>query len=94
MPLAGCVTSPASTAADTSSAVACGIGCWPTTATGAVSQRPTHGACITRTPAPSRLCSVASSSREPASSQAIESQTRTVIAGGGVSPSLTTSKWW
>ena len=30
----------------------------------------------------------------PASSQAIESQTRTVIAGGGVSPSFTTSKWW
>ena len=67
--------------APTFSAVACGTGFWPTTATGAVSQRPTHGACSTRTPSPSSAGSVFSSSCDPASSQAIESQTRTVIAG-------------
>ena len=69
------------TASATHSAVACGMGFWPTTATGAVSQRPTQGACSTRTPAPSRAGSFASNSREPARSQAIESQTRTVIGG-------------
>ena len=44
---------PAFTSATTFSAVACGTGFCPTTATGAVSQRPTHGACSTRTPVPS-----------------------------------------
>ena len=65
------------------SAVACGIGFWPTTATGAVSQRPTHGACSTRTSVPRSAGSCRrAASCDPASSQAIESQTRTVIAGG------------
>ena len=59
------------------------MGFWPTTATGAVSQRPTQGACSTRTPVPSSAGSFASNSCDPARSQAIESHTRTVIAGGG-----------
>ena len=92
-PRCGCFTALAWTSAVTFSVVACGTGFCPTTATGAVSQRPTHGACRTRTSVPSEAGSAASSSREPAISHAIESQTRTVIAGGGVSPSFTTSKW-
>ena len=66
------------------------IGFCPTTTQGATSQRPTHGACRTRTSLPRFIFS---SSWAPASSHAIESHTRTVSAGGGVSPSFTTSKW-
>src|SRR6185436_15893866 len=81
------------TSAATFYAVARGTGFCPTTATGAVSQRPTQGACSTRTSFPSTPGSVSSSERDPARSHEIESQTRTVIAGGAASPSFTTSKW-
>ena len=51
-----------------------------------------HGACITLTFGPSFSVSSASSRSEPIKAQDSESQTRTVTAGGGVSPSFTTSK--
>jgi hypothetical protein len=88
------VVLPASTAAFTFSNVAFGIGFWCTTATGASSQRPTQGACFTRTLRPRRLGNSRSSFSAPAISQESESQTRTVSGGGGNSPSFTTSKWW
>ena len=82
------------TARCTAATLAPPIGFWPTTATGAVSHRPTHGTGWTRTPAPSFACSSANNGCAPANSQLIESHTRTVSRGGGVSPSFTTSKWW
>ena len=67
---------------------------WPgSMRTGACSQRPTQGAWSTRTSAPRIPGSLSRSVCDPASSHAIESHTRTVRAGGAVSPSLTTSKW-
>ena len=45
------------------------------------------------TPGPSVFGSVASRCSAPAIAHDSESQTRTVTAGGGVSPSFTTSKW-
>ena len=51
-----------------------------------------HGARTTRTPGPSLFGSSANSRSAPLSAQESESQTRTVTAGGGVSPSFTTSK--
>ena len=70
------------------------IGFWPTTATGAAAQRPTHGTDWTRTAGPSAVSRPVSRDCAPANSQLIESHTRTVSRGGGVSPSFTTSKWW
>ena len=58
----GCFTALARTSAATFSAFACGTGFWPTTATGAVSHRPTQGACTTRTSGPRRPGNVANSS--------------------------------
>ncbi len=89
-PGAGCFTALALTSAEIFSTLACGSGFCPTTAAGAVSQRPMQGACSTRTSFPRMPGSFASSSLAPAISQAIESHTRTVIAGGGTSPSLIT----
>jgi hypothetical protein len=52
-----------------------------------------QGALRTRTEeAFSRALSEASNASAPFSSQVIESQTRIVVGGGGVSPSFTTSK--
>ena len=79
---------PAATAAVTASGVACAIGLRPTTATGACSQRPTHGAGITRTLAPRPLRNASISRGAPASSHDSDSQTRTVSGGGGVSAFL------
>ena len=79
----GCFTALAWTSAATFSAFACGTGFWPTTATGAVSHRPTQGAWQdANIRAEQTQATPASSSREPAISHAMESQTRTVIAGG------------
>jgi hypothetical protein len=86
------VTSPDRTRDATRSTVARGTGFCPTTATGAVSQRPTHGVRSTRTSFPRMAGNLSSSSSDPANSHAIESQTRTVIDGGAGSPSRTTSK--
>ena len=66
------------TAATTASALARGTGNWCTTATGACSQRPTHGAAITSMSASSKAGRRCSRSRAPASSQLRPSQTRTV----------------
>ena len=63
--MAAAVSPPAS-AVRTASGVARSIVCVPTTAAGAWSQRPMHGAGITRTPDPASRCSVASSSCPPA----------------------------
>ena len=86
------------TAACTASAVADGIALWCTTATGACSQRPTHGAGITRTPVPSSAGRRRNRSCAPAISQLRPSHTRTVSAGGALTrpsgPSFTMSKWW
>ncbi len=85
---------PARTAACTDSAVARATGRRPTKAFGAVSQRPRQGTFCTRTPLPRIASSLRVSSAEPASSQEIDWQTRTVRPGGGVPPFFTTSKWW
>ena len=61
-PALGCFTAFACTSAEIFSTVACGSGFWPTTAAGAVSQRPMQGACRTRT---SRPRTPGSSSRSP-----------------------------
>ena len=60
---------------------------------GAPAQRPRQGARTTRTPAPRRSGSLASSLPAPIIAQVTESHTLTVSAGGGVSPSSTMSKW-
>ena len=88
---AGSVCLPA-IAAMTASGVARSIGLRPTTAAGACSQRPMHGAPMTRTPDPQALSSAACSASDPAIRHDSVSQTRTVSGGGGVSPSFTTSK--
>ena len=72
--------------------VARSIGLRPTTAAGACSQRPMHGAPMTRTSDPQALATAAWSASDPAIWHESVSQTRTVKAGGGVSPSFTTSK--
>ena len=75
------------------SVVACITWTCPTAQTGARSQAPMQGARTTRTSGPSvfgRFCRRCSA---PAMAQESESHTRTVTAGGGVSPSFTTSKW-
>ena len=74
------------------STVARSTGLRPTTAAGACSQRPMQGAPITRTPGQSACSHAARSASAPAIWQDSVSQTRTVSAGGGVSPSFTTSK--
>jgi hypothetical protein len=61
-----CVTNPFDTSAEIFSAVAWGTGFWPTTAAGAISQRPTHGAWSTRTSVPSSFGSDSSNACEPA----------------------------
>ncbi len=81
-----------STASFTEESVAFKTGFWPTTATGADSQRPTHGAWSTRTSFPRLVESFSIKSSEPKSAHEIESHTRTVSAGGAGSPSFTTSK--
>ncbi len=87
------VTWPASTAAFTLSASAWKIWRCLTTATGALSQAPTQGAWMTRTSGPRIDLSCAVRAPDPFISQVIESQTRTVRAGGASSPCFTTSKW-
>jgi len=72
--------------------VACIAWTWPTAQTGARSQAPMQGARTTRTFGPSVFGKSFSSRSAPAMAQDSESQTRTVTAGGGVSPSFTTSK--
>ena len=84
---------PVSAASAMVSTVASSIWRWPTSATGACSQRPMQGARSTRTSAPSRAGRAASRAWAPCISQLRESQTRTVRAGGGVSPSVMMSKW-
>jgi len=74
----------------TAEAEARSTGLRPTTATGAASQRPTHGALTTRTSCPALPARRASSSPAPAISQASESHTRTVSGGGWRSVSFTT----
>ena len=87
-------TRPPAIAASTVAGVARSTWKCPTSATGAMSQRPMQGAATTRTRDGSRpAASAARSASAPASAQGNESQTRTVMAGGGVSPSFTTSKW-
>ncbi len=80
------------TAAMTASTLARSIGLRPTTAAGACSQRPMHGAPMTRTSGPQALATAACSASDPASWHDSVSQIRTVSAGGGLSPSFTTSK--
>src|SRR5258706_3556694 len=82
-----------STDKQTESTVAFRTGNCPTTATGADSQRPTQGAWSTRTSLPRVLARSLIRISEPKSAHESESQTRTVSAGGGGSPSFTTSKW-
>ena len=52
-----------------------------------------HGARTTRTSGPNRSGRMRSRCSAPAMAQESESHTRTVTAGGGLSPSFTTSKW-
>ena len=84
------------TACFTESSVALPTGFCPTITAGATSQRPTQGAGMTRTSLPKE--SFWRSAWAPASSQEMESHTRTVSLGGGLispfGPSFTTSKWW
>ena len=84
----------AAIASATAAAVARSTGLRPTTAAGACSQRPMHGAGSTRTPAARSASTSRSSASPPASLHDSVVQTRTVSAGGAASPSFTTSKWW
>ena len=90
--MAGAWSGP-STQARTRSTVAFVTWRWPTSATGASSQRPMQGARTTRTPSPTAAGRASSSAGAPRHSQVRLSQTRTVSGGGGLSPSITTSKW-
>ena len=83
---------PASIAATIFSAEAASIGLRPTTAAGACSQRPMHGAPMTRTAPASSPASAVRNSSAPAILHDSVSHTRTVIGGGADSPSFTTSK--
>ncbi len=62
-------------------------------ATGALWQPPMQGARTTRSLGPELAGSSATRLRAPNISQVRLSQTRTVSGGGGVSPSITMSKW-
>ena len=66
---------------------------WPTSATGAVSQRPMQGARTTRTSSPRLPARDSASESPPTSAQLRLSQTLTVTDEGGLSPSRMISKW-
>ena len=65
---------------------------WPIAHTGALWQPPMHGARTTRTWPPSLAGNSCSKCSAPTIAHVGDSHTRTVTGGGGVSPSLTTSK--
>ena len=83
---------PRETHASTVALVACSSGCWPMTATGAASQRPTQGTRWTRAVGGNAVSNSRQSASLPNIAHVTDSHTRTVIGGGGGASSSSTSK--